>query len=126
MKALFFCQTENTVEECNSGIKSKTINCSESDDGYSKSDENSSFNSAEVVLVECKSAASSSSGLESATSSCQLKDSPNEHSSEVVKKILVSNEVNEAIFKPGNVTFVQINGQFDQINVLFGCLFIVN
>lgn len=118
----FIHQTENTTEECESSDKStKTISCTDSDDGYSKSDENNSFCSAHEVLVECKSAASSTSGLASATSS-ELKDTTNESSSEVVQKISVSREVNEAIFKPGMAYICAPQRPVNQMNLVL-CVF---
>lgn len=73
------------------------------DDGYDKSDENSSYHSACETLVDSKSTASSTSGLASNTSS-QCKDSEDVAISnlcEVVNKISISQQVNDAIFKPG-------------------------
>ena len=69
------------------------------DDGYAKSEESSSYHSASDASVDGKSTVSNTSGLASATSSNQL--SMNASGSEVVQKILVSREVNDAIFKPG-------------------------
>lgn len=80
--------------------KSEFDNGKDVDDGYSKSDENSSYHSASDASIDEKSTASSStSGLASTSSSNQL--SINTSNKEVVQKILVSREVNDAIFKPG-------------------------
>lgn len=98
--------TENTIEKDCSSSSSDFVECKSEfdqpkdvDDGYAKSEEGTSCHSASGASVDVKSTVSHTSGLGSATSSNQLSiDAPN---SEVVQKILVSREVNDAIFKPG-------------------------
>lgn len=109
---------ENTIiKDCSSSssdyaeCKSQLENSKDIDDGYPKSDENSSYHSASDALsVDGKTIASSTSGLATVTSSNPSLTNPT--NSEVVQKILVSREVNKAIFQPGSfaqqMTFLQL------------------
>ncbi|XP_055319847.1 putative helicase mov-10-B.1 isoform X2 [Sitodiplosis mosellana] len=105
----------SVVKDCSSSssdyveCKSEFEHSKDVDDGYSKSEESSSYHSASDVSVDEKSTVSNTSGLASATSSNQL--SINESNSEVVQKILVSRKVNDAIFKPDYRFSVKHHGQ---------------
>lgn len=86
-------------DECN---ESK-IECEgDVDDGFSKSVDDCSFHSANETFSNSKSSASSTSGVVSTISSQQSTAAATlEHNTEIVQKIHVSREVNDAIFKPG-------------------------
>lgn len=99
--------TESKHEACGSfsdASKEDQLGCcsEDLDDGYAQSEESNSYHSACETLTDSKSTASSTSGLASATSSNDQSEQSSIHNTEIVKKILVSREVNDAIFKPGN------------------------
>lgn len=81
------------------------------DDGYSKSDETNSHHSTRgAVTTKSGNLTSSTSGVSSirqwqngsaGDSNTSGRTSNNGHTHEIVNKILISREVNEAIFKPG-------------------------
>lgn len=81
------------------------VSCDSDDDGYSKSDGNDSYHSTHGTVVSGNST-NSTSGVSSNRQSENSNGSDDgaKHSSqagEIVNKILVSREINEAIFKPG-------------------------
>lgn len=103
--------SENPIDTCGSSSGSWRMEKLDSessddfDDGYDKS-ESSSYHSANETVVDSKSTASSTSGLASNSSSLS-KESENasiqvSNLCEIVKKISISQDVNDAIFKPGN------------------------
>lgn len=82
------------------------VSCDSDDDGYSKSDGNDSYHSVHGT-IESGNSANSTSGVSSSN-----RQSENGNGSrgttysgrtggEIVNKILVSREINDAIFKPG-------------------------
>lgn len=89
--------------------REKKLDVSDDDDGFSKSDENDSYHSThDAFTIESGNSASSTSGVSSNRQSenggVNHKGQIG-HNHEIVNKILVSREINDAIFKPGKFSF---------------------
>lgn len=85
--------SENKFEAC--GTSKGVLASNYSDD--------SSYHSACEIIFDSKSIASSTCGLSRSSSSSQQSANLSSPNSEIVRKISISQKVNDAIFKPGKV-----------------------